>query len=95
MPLRPNMQPQEFLEIFLRPESATRTGILPAEVPLARVDFVGNAALAGARLCLLGRDLRYEAERIAREVRYLELSGRPDFQMAFAEQMGFPPPTGR
>ncbi len=75
---------------FMRPESAQRVGLLPAEVSLDDVDFVGNAALAGTRLCLLDRACRSEADRIAAEVEYIELSGRPDFQMAFAEAMTFP-----
>ncbi|MHC4886761.1 MAG: ASKHA domain-containing protein [Planctomycetota bacterium] len=75
---------------FLRPESAKRIGLLPAGVPLDRVEFVGNAALAGARVALLNRLRREESETLAREVDYVELSGRPDFQMLFMETMMFP-----
>jgi len=75
---------------YLRPASAQRTGLLPPEIPLARIAAVGNAALAGSRLCLLSAALRGEAERIAQETRYVELSGRPEFQAAFAEAMLMP-----
>ena len=79
---------------FLRPASALRTGLLPEGVALDRVSAVGNAALAGARLCLLSEAHRAEAEAIARTTEYLELSGRADFQAAFAERMMFPESIG-
>ncbi len=79
---------------FLRPESAQRVGLLPPEVPVDRVSFVGNAALAGTRLCLLNHACRDEAEQIASEVDYIELSGQPGFQMAFMEAMVFPEGMG-
>jgi uncharacterized 2Fe-2S/4Fe-4S cluster protein (DUF4445 family) len=75
---------------FLRPESARRVGLLPAGTPLERIEFVGNGALAGARSILLNWRERAAAESLAREVRYIELSGRPDFQTLFMETMMFP-----
>lgn len=74
----------------LKPQSAARVGLLPRDIPPARVEFVGNSSLAGARLCLLSTALREEAERIACATSYLELSGRADFQEAFAENLSFP-----
>ncbi len=75
---------------YLRPESALRVGLLPSRIPADQIEFVGNAALAGTRLCLLSHAYREEAERIANDVEYIELSARPDFQMAFMEAMSFP-----
>lgn len=75
---------------YLRPESALRIGLLPP-VPPQKVKFVGNTSLLGARLCLLSRRKRKEAERIARLVAHIELAGRPEFQEAFAKMMLFPP----
>jgi len=66
-------------------------GLLPA-LPVERVVFAGNTSAAGARLVLLDSAVRERAARAAREIRYLELSGRPDFQDRFAEAMLFPPP---
>jgi len=75
---------------WLRPASALRVGLLGPSLPVGRIAFVGNAALAGARLYLISRAERREAERLRREVVYRELSGRPDFQQAFALEMMFP-----
>ncbi|MFH0911678.1 MAG: ASKHA domain-containing protein [Planctomycetota bacterium] len=75
---------------FLRPESARRVGLIPRGVPLGRVESVGNGALAGARAALLSRRRRGDAEPLARSIRYLELSGRPDFQELFVEALAFP-----
>ncbi len=78
---------------YLRPESALRVGLLPSSIPPRKVRAVGNAALAGARLCLLSRGMLEKAEAISHQTRYLELSGRADFQDAFVEAMEFPEPT--
>lgn len=75
---------------YLNPEAALAVGLLPAGVPLGKVRAVGNASLAGARLYLLSEDERRRADEIADRVEYVELSGRDDFQIAFAEEMLFP-----
>ncbi len=75
---------------YLRPQSAQRVGLIPPEARLDRVAFVGNAALAGARAALLNVSRRAAAEALAQEVRYVELSGRADFQARFMETMHFP-----
>jgi uncharacterized 2Fe-2S/4Fe-4S cluster protein (DUF4445 family) len=73
----------------INPVSAMAIGLIPA-MPPGRVKAVGNAAGAGAKLALLSRSARKQAAGIAREVRYIELSGRPDFQEAFLNAMYFP-----
>jgi len=73
----------------IRPERARAIGLIP-QVPLRKVRFVGNAAGTGARMLLLNRDLRDVAEDVARGVEHVELSGRADFRMRFAEAMFFP-----
>jgi len=74
---------------YIRKERAMRVGLIPS-IPLDRVHFVGNAAGAGAKLALLAAPCRPEGEELSRRVRYVELGGRPDFQMLFAEAMIFP-----
>ncbi|MDR0361101.1 MAG: ASKHA domain-containing protein [Planctomycetota bacterium] len=75
---------------YLDPASALAVGLLPAEIDERKIRSVGNASLAGARMCLLSRDERSEAEALPQIVDYVELSGRADFQTAFAEEMLFP-----
>lgn len=73
--------------------SALAVGLLPP-VEVEKVVFAGNTSAAGARLALLDRAVRRHAGEVAREVRYLELSGRPDFQDRFVEAMFFPAASG-
>ncbi len=73
--------------------SALGIGLLPP-VEIEKVTFAGNTSATGARLALLDMAVRDRAERVANEVRYLELSGRPDFQDLFAEAMMFPTKDG-
>jgi uncharacterized 2Fe-2S/4Fe-4S cluster protein (DUF4445 family) len=72
--------------------SAIAIGMLP-DLPLQRFRQVGNAAGAGARLALLSRQRRAEAQDIARRVRYIELATVPNFQRIFAESMYLGPKT--
>lgn len=74
---------------FIRRSQAKRIGLLP-DIPTERIRFVGNAAGTGARMALLSRRSRDDAEKISRMTRYVELAGRADFQQAFAEAMLFP-----
>lgn len=64
-------------------------GLFP-DCELDSVYAVGNAAGDGARMALLNVDKREEANRIARQVEYTELSVHPDFQDEFVAAMPFP-----
>ena len=64
-------------------------GMFP-DCPLGDVYAVGNAAGDGARLCLVNKDKRLEADKKAREVTYLELTVFDEFQNVFMEAMHFP-----
>jgi uncharacterized 2Fe-2S/4Fe-4S cluster protein (DUF4445 family) len=68
--------------------AAMRIGLIPA-MDAAKVKVVGNAALRGAVLALLSADCRQRAESAARTTRNLELGGKPEFQMRFADSMMF------
>jgi uncharacterized 2Fe-2S/4Fe-4S cluster protein (DUF4445 family) len=68
--------------------SAMRIGLIPT-MDLARVEVVGNAALRGAIMVLLSRDSWRKSESAARNVKYVELGGRPEFQERFMESMMF------
>jgi uncharacterized 2Fe-2S/4Fe-4S cluster protein (DUF4445 family) len=57
---------------------------------LDRVAFVGDAALDGARLAVCSEEKRKEAEEIAKNAKYLPLSGSQHFQKEFIKGIGFP-----
>jgi uncharacterized 2Fe-2S/4Fe-4S cluster protein (DUF4445 family) len=65
-----------------------RLGLIP-ELPVEKVDVVGNAALRGAALALVSREYRDRAAGIHRRCKFLELAARPDFQVRFASSMFF------
>jgi uncharacterized 2Fe-2S/4Fe-4S cluster protein (DUF4445 family) len=74
---------------YVRPGSARALGLIPP-VPPRQVRFVGNAAGAGARLALVDLRARQRAERLAGQVRFVELAGRADYQEEFVAQLPFP-----
>lgn len=74
---------------YIRPESAKRIGLFPAEVPLDRILFCGNTSLAGARLALLDPKYAEKAREIARNAEHIDLASLPDFANLFAESMIF------
>jgi len=73
---------------YIRPQSALRIGLLP-DVPLERIYFVGNAAVAGAQMILVSRLCRAKAKELAHKIEYVEIAHEPDFQTVFADCMSF------
>jgi uncharacterized 2Fe-2S/4Fe-4S cluster protein (DUF4445 family) len=74
---------------YLSPASAVKIGLVP-RLPLPRIVSAGNVAGEGAKIALLSQRERAEAKSILREVRYVELSGREDFNDLFVDQLAFP-----
>lgn len=58
---------------YLNIEKAIILGMLP-DIPRERFNFIGNASITGAYLCLLSGDLRRLAGEIASKMTYVELS---------------------
>lgn len=75
---------------YIDPSNALALGLLPPEIPVERIEFVGNAAFAGASAALLDDGFRRRMEETARSIEYVELSAIPEFQEEFAEAMFFP-----
>jgi uncharacterized 2Fe-2S/4Fe-4S cluster protein (DUF4445 family) len=73
---------------YLSPSSAIRIGLVPA-VPVRRVVAAGNVAGEGAKMALLSVRERAAALALLEEVKYVELSDRPDFNDRFIDQLGF------
>jgi len=62
-------------------------GLLPA-VPPDRIEYVGNAAGAGAALALT-KEGRAGIGALARKCKYFELSGSPLFRDLYVDCMAF------
>ncbi len=74
---------------YINKESAMIIGMFP-DCEMERVYAVGNAAGDGARIALLNKAKRDEANVIARQVEYVELAVDTTFQREFMEAMHFP-----
>jgi uncharacterized 2Fe-2S/4Fe-4S cluster protein (DUF4445 family) len=74
---------------YLTPLSAVRIGLVP-RIALPRIVSAGNVAGEGAKIAALSVRERAEAYSILREVEYVELSGRSDFNDMFIDQLAFP-----
>jgi uncharacterized 2Fe-2S/4Fe-4S cluster protein (DUF4445 family) len=57
---------------------------------LPRIVSAGNVAGEGAKIAALSLRERAEARAIVQEVRYVELSGRTDFNDRFIDKLAFP-----
>jgi uncharacterized 2Fe-2S/4Fe-4S cluster protein (DUF4445 family) len=68
--------------------NAVSLGLLP-DIPRPKIVFVGNASLAGARLLLLSRPKRADAEMLAAKISHISLATRPDFQDEFVHALEF------
>jgi uncharacterized 2Fe-2S/4Fe-4S cluster protein (DUF4445 family) len=75
---------------YIRPSSAVRIGLLP-NVPLDRIQSVGNAAATGAEILLISEACRERAARLARRIRYVEIAHEKDFADTFADAMFLSP----
>jgi len=64
---------------YIAPENARIIGMYP-EVPLKKVNVVGNAAGTGARMALVSKTARKNTEKISKKVKYIELANEPNFK---------------
>ena len=71
---------------YLDPVSILRIALLP-EVPLERVEFIGNAALAGAVLATLSRKHLDNAVRVARDAVRVDMATDESFQDVFVDKL--------
>jgi len=60
------------------------------DIPLKRIRQVGNAAGVGARMILISKRQRIDAERMAKKIDYLELASYPGFNDHFINGMQLP-----
>jgi uncharacterized 2Fe-2S/4Fe-4S cluster protein (DUF4445 family) len=71
---------------YLDPVSILRIALLP-DVSLDRVEFIGNAALAGAVLATLSRRHLLTAVRVAREAVRVDMATDESFQDVFVDKL--------
>ncbi|MCL5283030.1 MAG: ASKHA domain-containing protein [Planctomycetes bacterium] len=71
---------------YIRPSSAVRIGLLP-NVPLDRIEPIGNAAATGAEILLISEESRERAARLARRIQYVEIAHEANFADVFADAM--------
>ena len=74
---------------YIRPESAARIGLIPAEL-LRATRAIGNAAAQGALEALVSEEARTRLANLQKAMDYRELSGLPQFNDAYMDAMMFP-----
>ncbi len=74
---------------YIDKKSAACLGLFP-DCDLKNIYAVGNAAGDGSRIALLNVDKRVEADEMARQVEYIELTVEPDFDKTFSQAMWLP-----
>jgi uncharacterized 2Fe-2S/4Fe-4S cluster protein (DUF4445 family) len=67
---------------FLDVRHAVMIGMLP-DVPVEKIRFVGNAAMAGAKMTLLSREALRKAEEVAASMTYFDLMNHADYMEEF------------
>lgn len=74
---------------YLSAKNAIRIGLVP-RLPVLRIVSAGNVAGEGAKMVLLSGPERHGASALLREMEYLELSDRTDFNDRFVDELAFP-----
>ncbi len=74
---------------YVDPLRALVLGLIP-DCALDNISAVGNAAGDGARIALLNRHKRDEAQALARRVGYIEIAADPYFQAEFVAALPLP-----
>ncbi|WP_066638722.1 ASKHA domain-containing protein [Desulfolucanica intricata] len=74
----------------LKKEALETIGLLPAGLNVQQVEFVGNTAKEGARLCMVSRAAADEIIVLQKALVSLELSYAPEFMDNYVSQMNFP-----
>ncbi len=76
------------LGFYLNLANAVAVGLFPPELS-QKLKAVGNTALAGTIQCLCRSQSIAEAEKIAREAEYIDLSASPEFMDEYIRNMNF------
>ncbi|MBI5207161.1 MAG: DUF4445 domain-containing protein [Candidatus Firestonebacteria bacterium] len=74
---------------YLNIEKAIIIGMLP-DLPTSRFKYIGNTSVLGAQLVLLSNKMRKDAEYIAKNITYVELSVSPLFMNEYISSLFLP-----
>jgi len=74
---------------YIDPRNVINIGMFP-NIQLEKISQIGNAAVVGAKMILISKRKRVAAEKIAKEIKYLELTVFPGFSDYFINSMQFP-----
>jgi uncharacterized 2Fe-2S/4Fe-4S cluster protein (DUF4445 family) len=74
---------------FLNVQQAVTIGMLP-DIPLEKIQFVGNTSIAGAKTVLLSRKALETAEKIAQSMTYFDLMSHPGYMDEFTKARFLP-----
>ena len=75
--------------MYINLRSAQRIGLLPP-LPLSRIQPVGNAAGAGAKLALRSVRERQRAQWLAQQMQHVVMTGNLHYQESYIDHLGFP-----
>lgn len=73
---------------YIKPRSASALGLWP-QYSTEKVSPAGNAAGTGARILLLSKSARREAEALSRQIEHINLAEAPDFNLKFTSALSF------
>lgn len=74
--------------MYVNLHSAQRIGLLPP-IPIERIEQVGNAAGAGAKLALRSIRERQRARQLAQQMKHVVMTGNLAYQEAYIDYLGF------
>ncbi len=74
---------------YMNPDSACAIGMMPLSLR-DRIEPVGNAAGEGAKIALLNKYQFKLADKLVKEIHFVELANSPDFQDIFVDELAFP-----
>jgi uncharacterized 2Fe-2S/4Fe-4S cluster protein (DUF4445 family) len=74
---------------YINRESAVNIGLIP-EFNLLKIEQVGNAAGTGARMALISKESRKEAQYIREKIEYIELARHPDYYQVYLDALLLP-----
>lgn len=74
---------------YINLQDAIKIGMFP-DLPPEKFKYIGNSSIKGAKMALLSKKARREAEKLAEKITYIELSIGNDFMEEFVSALFIP-----